>query len=161
MSIYIYENWPDMSAFLNNGVPASPVEFTNYNDYTLGEFHDWWLAYHEIVKQERPDLNVKMIPVGPIISKLLTESELSDISFSELYEDDAPHGKPTIYFLAGLITYMAMYGVEAPENFQVPNTVHSISRDNFNTTVSFIWDELNNFNDSNGNSRVFVLDTNN
>ncbi|MFK7814018.1 MAG: hypothetical protein AB8B59_16090 [Maribacter sp.] len=154
-SMYIYENWPDMAGFLSNGVPASSNEFENYNNYTLGEFHDWWIAYHESVIQERPSLDVKMIPVGPIISRLLTETDLANIQFSELYEDDAPHGRPTIYFLASLITYMAMYGVEAPADFQVPDTVNELVRTNYETTVDFIWNELNEFNDSEGNSLVF------
>ena len=154
-AIYIYENWPDMAGFLSNGVPASTMEFANYNDYTLGEFHAWWLVYHEAVMQQRPDLDVKMVPVGPIISKLLTETDLANIPFSDLYEDDAPHGRPTIYFLASLITYMAMYGMEAPADFEVPNTVHELVRTNYDTTIFFIWDELNAFNDGAGNSLVF------
>ncbi len=154
-SIYIYENWPDMAGFLSNGVPASNIEFSNYNTYTLGEFHQWWLNYHEEVRTQRPDLNVKMIPVGPIISKLLTETNLSGIPFSELYEDDAPHGRPTIYFLASLVTYMAMYGEEAPLNFEVPGTVHTLVQANYGATVDFIWNELNAFNDIQGNSLVF------
>lgn len=155
VSYYIYENWPDMAGFLNNGVPASVTEFENYNDYTLSEFHNWWLAYHETVLQQRPDLNVKMIPVGPIISMLLTETDLANIPFSELYEDDAPHGRPTIYFLAGLITYMAMYGVEAPADYEVPNTVHELVHTNYEITVDFIWQELESFKDVEGNSLVF------
>lgn len=154
-SIYIYENWPDMAGFLNNGVPASETEFTNYNDYTLGDFHEWWLAYHETVKQERPNLNVNMIPVGPIISKLLTETNLSEIPFSELYEDDAPHGRPTVYFLASLVTYMAMYGEKTPTSYEVPDTVHTVARTNYDATVDFIWNELQDFTDADGNSLVF------
>ncbi|TMM57188.1 T9SS C-terminal target domain-containing protein [Maribacter algarum] len=154
-AIYIYENWPDMAGFLSNGVPATTSEFENYNQYTQGEFHDWWIAYHEAVIQERPDLNVKMIPVGPIIAKLMNETDLSNIPFSELYEDDAPHGRPTIYFLASMITYMGMYGVETPSDFQVPETVHAIARDNYEMIVDFIWNELENFNDNQGNSLVF------
>jgi len=154
-AIYIYENWPDMAGFLNNGVPATTNEFQAYNEFTLGDFHDWWLAYHETIRAQRPELNVKMIPVGPIISKLLTETDLSNIPFSELYEDDAPHGRPTIYFLAGLVTYMAMYGVKTPANFQVPDTVNELVRMNYTSTVDFIWNELEDFNDGNGNNLVF------
>jgi len=155
MAIYIYENWPDMAGFLNNGIPATTAEFENFNEYTLGEFHDWWLTYHETVIEERPGLNVKMIPVGPIISKLLTETDLANIPFFDLYEDDAPHGRPTIYFLASLITYMAMFGVEAPNNYVVPNTVHSFVANNYESTIDFIWKELQDFNNDEGNSLVF------
>ncbi|MFK7936086.1 MAG: T9SS type A sorting domain-containing protein, partial [Saprospiraceae bacterium] len=152
---YIYENWPDMAAFLNNGFPASTAEFANYNNFTLGEFHDWWIEYHDALLQSRANLEVKMIPVGPILSKIHTDLLAGQIPVSELYEDDAPHGRATTYFLASLITYMAVYEKQAPTNFTVPNIVHQTVRDNYANLVTFIWNELNAFNTTNGDSRVF------
>ncbi len=152
--IVIYENWPDMSGYVSS-FPASAQEFSNYNRAVNGDFHDWWIDYHDRVRSARPNANVKMVPVGPIISKLLTDTNLSQIPFTDLYEDDAPHGRPTIYFLASLVTYMATYGVQPPADFQIPNTVNSLVQSNYSATVNFIWDELHSFEDSQGNSRVF------
>ncbi|WP_160114331.1 MULTISPECIES: T9SS C-terminal target domain-containing protein [Aquimarina] len=152
ITIYIYENWPDMAGFVNS-FPPSQEEFANYNANTVGDFHNWWLDYHNALLVDRP--NVKMIPVGPIISKLLTDTALEQIPILDLYEDAAPHGRPTIYFLASLITYSAMYGIPPPSDFEIPTTVHSTVRDNYQETVNFIWNELQNFNDENGNSRVW------
>jgi len=69
---YIYENWPDMGGFLANGFPPSPTELDNYHQETLGNFHNWWITYHDALLASRPDLNVRMIPVGPILTNLLT-----------------------------------------------------------------------------------------
>ncbi|TPN86896.1 T9SS C-terminal target domain-containing protein [Aquimarina algicola] len=152
ITVYIYENWPDMAGFMNS-FPPTEEAFAAYNTNILGDFHNWWLDYHDAIRIDQP--NVKMIPVGPIISKLLTDTALEQIPILDLYEDDAPHGRPTIYFLAGLITYSAMYGTQPPSDFEIPETVHSIVRDNYQETLDFIWNELQNFNDESGNSRVW------
>ncbi len=154
---YIYENWPDMAGFIaGQSFPPSLTEFQNYNDYTLGGFHDWWIDYQDFIHAARPSENIKMIPVGPILSKLLTNTALNQIPILDLYEDNAPHGRPTLYFLAGLITYMAVYEEKAVSTFTIPNTINPLVQSNLQSTIDFIWNELLAFNYSNGNSRVFA-----
>jgi len=157
MRIYIYENWPDMAPFLTNQIfpPSSPSEFANYNNYIAGDFHTWWLDYQDMALVARPDIYPRMIPVGPIIAELLTETPLSALTATDLYVDDAPHGTPTVYFLAGLITYMGMYAEAAPDSYVIPEVVHPLVATHYETTVDYIWNYLLNFNDENGNSRVF------
>ena len=156
---YIYENWPDMAGFLGNGFPPSQSEFAQYDTYTQGEFHDWWIQYQDFLLASRPDINIRMIPVGPILGKVLIQQFGNQIPFSELYEDDAPHGRPTLYFIASLVTYMGIYNEKAPVSFNVPNIIHATIRDNYLSIVDFIWNELQNFNDNSGKSRVFYKTT--
>ncbi|MFY0627719.1 MAG: hypothetical protein JXR07_15585 [Reichenbachiella sp.] len=153
-AIYIYENWPDMASYATE-YPATRSEFDTYNDYTLGEFHSWWLEYQDTLIEARPDADIRMIPVGPILADLFTETNLNQIAVEDLYEDNDPHGRPTVYFLASLVTYMATFGVEAPVDFEIPDTVSSIVKDNYEDVVTFIWEELQAFNDGQNNSRVF------
>ncbi len=145
IEIYVYENWPDMAGFLSGEWPPSAAAFANYNAYTTGEFHDWWVDYHSELTTARPDETIIMIPVGPILAKLLTETELSQIPLLELYEDDAPHGEPTLYFLASLITYMSIYGEQPPADFPIPATVNQTVADNFEAVVDLIWADLETF----------------
>jgi len=155
IKIYIYENWPDMAGYLGNGFPPTAQEFEDYNDYTQNGFHDWWLEYHDSLLVAQSDNNIRMIPVGNVLSKLFTETVLDQLPITEIYEDDAPHGRATLYFLAGLITYMAIYETEAPADYSVPSIIHPIVQNNYTTVVSFIWSELQNFTDANGDNRVF------
>jgi len=154
-NIYIYENWPDMAPYLGSGFPPNSSEFATYNDYTLNDFHDWWLEYQDSLLIARPAINVRMIPIGPIIAELVTTGPLNQTPITELYEDDAPHGRATVYFLAGLITYMAIHEEEAPSTYSVPSIIHADVQNNYATIVSEIWTYLQNFNDDNGDSRVF------
>lgn len=152
---YIYENWPDMAGFMGNGFPPTQSEFVQYDNYTQGEFHDWWIDYQDALLVSRPDINIRMIPVGQIIGKVLFEQYSNSIPFAEIYEDDAPHGRPTLYFLASLVTYMGIYQEKAPSSFNVPNIIHQQIRNNYTSIVDFIWYELQSFNDNSGESRVF------
>lgn len=155
---YIYENWPDMAGFLQNGFPPTISEFEDYNQYIAGTFHDWWIAYHDALLASRPDMEVKMIPVGPSIRNLYTNLLDGMVPVAELYEDDAPHGRASTYFLAGLVTYMAVYQEKAPASYNVPEIVHEGIREKYPMIVDFIWNELEAFNDDDGNSRVFFED---
>lgn len=156
IDIYIYENWPDMAPYLSGGTfPPSDTDFENYNAYTLGAFHDWWIDYQDLLLDSRPDINIRMIPVGPIMAQLFGDTILHEIPILDLYEDDAPHGRPTAYFVASLITYMAVNDQKAAVDYSVPSIVNSIVADNYEALVDYIWNELNVFNDEDGESRVF------
>ena len=155
LSFYIYENWPDMAPYLTNGFPPSQSEWEAYNSYLQGDFHNWFLDYYEAVSEQFPGICLRMIPVGPIIGKLLQQAPFNQIPITDLYEDDAPHGRPTIYFLAALTTYMSMYEEKAPANFQVAPIINSIIQENYSTVVDFIWTELNNYETASGTDLVF------
>lgn len=159
MRIFLYENWPDMAGYLGDGsFPPTDSEFQAYNDYLSGAFHDWWIDYHDALIASRPDQDIRMIPVGPILAELFSETLLTQIPVTTLYEDDAPHGRPTVYFLAGLVTYMALYEERAPLDYVVPSIVDSEVADNYTEVVNFMWDALQDFTTADGQSRVFSED---
>ena len=88
----------------------------------------------------------------------------NEIPFDELYEDSAPHGRANIYFLAGMISYMAMYEENIPDTYSPSEIIHSSIRNDLELISDFVWEELNNFNFPNGESRVFystISSTNN
>ncbi len=154
INLYIYEGWPDMAPFINS-FPPDFDELAEYHAYTIGDFHDWFIILHDELLERRPELNIKMIPVGPVLQRILTETPLSEVEILEIYEDDAPHGRATLYFLASMITYHAMYRTAAPEAFQIPEIVHVAVVENYSTIRQIIEEELEQFNDGAGNSRVW------
>lgn len=150
---YIYEGWADMGSY---GEFPNSVDFSRYNqDATSGFYANWFLNYHDALLAARPESSIKMIPVSRVLSHLFQESALNSLTVAELYEDNAPHGEATIYFLASLVTYMSLYKQTAPESFNVPTTVHTAVRENYEEVINFIWEDLQNFNHEDGTSRVF------
>lgn len=158
LDFFIYENWPDMGPYLSSGFPPSETEWNAYLDYMNGDFHNWFLEYFEEIKSSFPNSCVRMIPVGPIINNLMKSDPYAQIPITELYEDDAPHGRATIYFLASIATYMAMYEEKPSLDFEVDQIINPIIRDNYIDVVNRIWNELIDFKDTDGNSLVFCSD---
>lgn len=142
MDIYLYENWPDMAPYLGSGIPPSVTEWQAYNDYLLGDFHAWYIEYRNAVQAAFPDDCVKMIPVGPAIADVLLSPPFTSIPFDALYEDDAPHGRPTLYFLAAIATYMAYYEERPPLDYIPEQIIHSTVRDNYTLAIDIIWQRL-------------------
>jgi len=168
IQMYIYEHWPDMAQYISGDFPPTTSEWDSYNAYLNGGFHEWFLEYNDSLKLAFPDECINMIPVGPAISTLLYTAPYNVIPIDSLYEDDAPHGRPTIYFLAALTTYMAMHyflaalttymamhEVKAPTDYTVPQIIHSTIRENYQEVVNILWAELQEFNDPSEESRVF------
>lgn len=152
-TMYLYEGWPDSAGF--GAYPPNPSQVDAYWDYTATDFHSWFLEYQELLLAESPDVQVRMIPVGSIFAELLTTAPLGDIPFDVLFEDDAPHGYPTIYFLASLITYSALYATPPPLDYPVPELIHPAVQAAYPELAIEIWSRLVNFTDDEGNSLVW------
>lgn len=156
MTYFLYQNWPEMDlaqAFPPTIPPQSEID--DYHNQTISSFHEWWINYQDSLLDLRPELNVRLIPIGYLISRILRDEIPGMIAFDELYEDSAPHGRATLYFLAGLINYMAIYEEKAPTSYIVPTIIDPVIRNQYQDIVDFIWDELTRFNLPNGESRVF------
>ena len=155
VTFYIYENWPDMAPYLNGDFPPTQTQFNAYNTFTQGEFHDWWIEYQDFLMQSHAATNVRMIPVGPIMARIHEQLLANQIPLGELYEDDAPHGRSSTYFLASMITYMAIFEKPIRADFNIPATIHPAIGNQFENIITFIFNELLDFNFDNGDSRVF------
>ncbi|WP_299627329.1 T9SS type A sorting domain-containing protein [uncultured Tenacibaculum sp.] len=159
LRFYIYGNWPEMD-LMNSYPPTLPTqneidEFHNITMGTSGSFDSWWTDYQDAIVASRSSYNARLIPVGRIISQILTSVIPNQIPFDELYEDSDPHGRANIYFLAGMITYVALYEKEIPASYMPSSIISPVIRNNLTQIRNFITQELNNFNFSNGDSRVF------
>jgi len=145
--VYIYEHWQEASA----AFPLTDNEWAEYHATTTQGYHQWFLNYQYQLMASRPEIDFRMIPVGPIIADILQNGALqaSGFTFSELYDDGAPHGKPEIYFLAGLITYQAMYGQMASNSYVPPESnISPLIASEFPELNAFIWARLNYYNAS-------------
>jgi len=155
LNFHIYENWPDMAPFLSNDFPPTMSEWVNYNIHLENEFSPWFDEYYELIKNSHPDKCVKMIPVGRLISKALLMPPFNQIDVSDLYEDNAPHGRPSIYFMAAMITYMATNQEMPPNSYQPTGFISPIIAENYEILNQFLWNELAAFNEPDGTSKVF------
>jgi hypothetical protein len=111
----------------------------------------------DLMIESRPGANIKLIPAGSIISKVLTGIPgLSSLTTDQLYDDKAPHGKASMYFLASLVFYMALYEERPPASYDVPDTIPVQIRKEYAVIVDFMWNELAGFKFPDGTSRVWI-----
>ncbi|MCF3595879.1 calcium-binding protein [Rhodobacteraceae bacterium LMO-12] len=135
--IYLYEGWAEMSA----GFPPSARQFRRYNAFNRGEYHDWYVAFTGAAQQARPEAQIRLIPVASILSELFSDGPLAGIDPEALYVDADPHGTPTLYLLAGMVTYSVLYGEPAP-TFDLPDNIAPELRQSYPQVARTIYEKL-------------------
>ena len=138
--LFVYEGWADMGPYAPNGAPTAPA-LAAYHRYNQGDYHAWYETLVDVTNAET-GAEVALIPVASILSDLLEGPFLAQIPFDDLYVDSAPHGTETIYFLASMITYAAIYGELPPPDFMISRQVHPIVHNHFADISADISDAL-------------------
>ncbi|MBR9650567.1 calcium-binding protein [Thalassovita aquimarina] len=127
---FIYEGWTEMAGKVRS-FPPDDAGFRTYLEANKGSHHGWHEAYADAVRDARPDLDLTLIPVASTLPDLLNDTALSGLTARDLFTDDAPHGTPTLYFLAALITYGPLFGDSLPDAMELPASIHRLVRQNF------------------------------
>lgn len=125
---YLYEGWPEMDGLIAGN--ASRRKFSKYYKSIKSDYHDWYADWAALLHNARPTYDITLIPVASLLADLLRDGPLGDIPPDALFLDDAPHGTATLYFLAGAITYSALYDAPLPPDLTLPDTLHPLVRNN-------------------------------
>jgi len=134
--VMIYEGWPDMAGFARN-FPPSKRGLRRWHAHATGAYRDWYDGYVAALRAARPGVDVALLPVSSALSALQT-GLLPDMPVEALFTDNAPHGTDTLYFLAALVTYGAFYEAPPPRDFDLPDTLHPLVRENYPQIVDEI-----------------------
>jgi hypothetical protein len=138
---FIYEGWATMEPF-SKSFPPSAQAMQAFHAHNRGKYHDWYARYVRLLNQSRPGLDVRLIPVASVLSKLLSETPLEGLEPADLYTDIAPHGTATTYFLAAVIVYSMLYDAKAPADFAVPASVHPLVREHYPEIIEIVCAEV-------------------
>ncbi|WP_420569056.1 calcium-binding protein [Thalassovita sp.] len=128
--LFIYEGWADMDGVVRK-FPPSARQLRKYHRFNGDDYHDWYLDYLQMLQAAYPDAPPKLIPVASVLSQVFAMDELEGLKATDLYTDDAPHGTPTMYFLAAMVTYAALYDVAPPAVMVLPASIHPLIRANY------------------------------
>ncbi|MDU8910806.1 calcium-binding protein [Aestuariicoccus sp. MJ-SS9] len=120
---HIYEGWSDMGG-VAGAFPPDAEGLARYHAFNGSGYHIWYNAYVQTLRQERPDLDIRLIPVASVLSRVLAAQPLDGLPATAFYTDDAPHGTPTLYFLAAMVSHTALYGAPPPAGFTPPGDIH-------------------------------------
>ncbi len=139
--ILLYQGWALMDRFAAD-VPADGAALAEYYAYNAGLYDDWYRNWLAALRKARPEADLTLIPVARIMARLFTEGPLATVSPPALYSDTAPHGTPTLYLLAAMISYPALFDAPLPERFRPPDAIHPALRDNYARVAAAIWEEM-------------------
>ncbi|MCB1334330.1 MAG: calcium-binding protein [Roseivivax sp.] len=136
--VYIYEGWADMGGVAAD-FPPSMDDLARYHALNMGGYHDWYVTLRDALAARVPEADIRLVPVASILAELLTSEPLSSIPVEGLYSDNAPHGRPTLYLLAAMITYSALFETAPPAGLELPDTIEPALADNFADIAARIW----------------------
>ncbi|WP_370047074.1 MULTISPECIES: calcium-binding protein [Salipiger] len=140
--VYLYEGWSEMNS-VSRSYPPSTRAARRYHAMNQGDYHDWYETLLADLRSERPEADIRLIPVARILSVLLGEDgPLEDVPAEALYVDLDPHGTPSLYFLAAMITYAATFQAPPPADFTPPETLHPEIVANYPALAALVWDEV-------------------
>ena len=142
---YIFEGWTDMATFSEN-FPPNPRAYKKFLNHNIGPVRVWFVTYTEMIKAKRQDIDVKLLPVGSTLSKMLQQPSLSKLKPQVMFSDNAPHGTANTYFLAALVTYAAIYGEPAPSNFTPPGSLSREIVENYKNLAGLACKEVARLN---------------
>ena len=128
--LFIYEGWADMAGVVR-GFPPSQRQLAKYHRFNGDDYHDWYVDYAKALGAAYPDSPPKLIPIASVLSEVFADPALKDLEATDLYSDDAPHGTPSMYFLAALVTYAVLYDVAPPASLVLPSSIHPLIRANY------------------------------
>jgi hypothetical protein len=135
ITFFVYEGWAELAPFSSH-FPPNKASFVKFQKYNQDAYHDWYMSFVKgLTTNSR---KVRLIPVASVIGRLITDTELRDLKAADLYSDADPHGTPTTYLLAGMITYAALYNEAPPASFKPPNSIHPLVSQHYATIVRTI-----------------------
>jgi len=123
--LLIYEGWAEMAG-VTRQFPPRKSGLIDYHRFNIGDYHDWYMTLAQELSEARPDADIRLIPVASTLSQLLMEEPLNAISAEDLYVDNAPHGTSTLYYLAAMTVFPALYAEAAPQLQGLEGTVHPL-----------------------------------
>jgi hypothetical protein len=139
--LMIYEGWADMATVTN--YPPNTRGMRKYQRLNAGSYHDWFTDFVSQLEQAGDGRRVELIPVASILAQLIGKGGLlENMPAQALYEDDAPHGTPELYLLAGMITYAALFDAPPPASYQPPATMHPDLVTNYPQIAETIWQSM-------------------
>ncbi len=161
----VYAGWPALNKYGGSNDDPSTLtsaEIAAWHNYGLGDYQTWMELLVSQLQTERPSLDIRLHNISKAVLMCLKNTVVKDIPNIDLFEDLAPHGRSTWYFLAAIAEYIEVFGEKPPANFEFKSewVVDSVVTSNYQTIVDYIWIVLkgtSNVTDYSQNKEVFTL----
>ena len=144
----VYAGWPALNSY--GGTNDDPSTLTTaaiakWQTYGLGDYQDWMELLVTQLQSARPNLDIRLHNINKAVLMCYQNTFVKDILPEKLFEDLAPHGRSTWYFLAAIAEYMEVFGEKPPASFQFQKdwAVDTTVTTNYQLVVDYIWSVIN------------------
>ncbi|MFT5724136.1 MAG: hypothetical protein ACI9JN_001253 [Bacteroidia bacterium] len=143
----VYAGWPALNRYGGtNDDPGTltPSGIANWHSYGLGDYQDWMELLVSQLQDARPALDIRLNNISKAVLMCHQNTVVKDMEATALFEDLAPHGRATWYFLAAVAEYIEVFGEKPPANFEFKSEwfVDSTVTSNYQPIVDYIWSVL-------------------
>jgi hypothetical protein len=143
----VYAGWPQLNGYGGTGDDPTTVNSTGYANWIafgLGTYQTWMELLVSRLQAARPALDIRLHNVSKAVLLTYRDTVVSGIPVTSLFEDLAPHGRSTWYFLAAVAEYIELYNEKPPAGFTFDGAwgVHSTVTSNYQALVDHIWGVL-------------------
>jgi hypothetical protein len=138
----VYAGWPQLNGYGAGSVGAlSAPQIANWIGFGLGAYQTWMELLVSRLRAARPGLDIRLHNVSRSVLIAYRDSVVRTIPATTLFEDLAPHGRSSWYFLAAVADYIALYGEKPPANFNFNAAwgVSPVITANYQAIVDVIW----------------------
>lgn len=139
----VHAGWKLLSGYGATSVAAlTPPMISNWIKDSLGQYDAWQNLIVAQLRAARPKLDIRIHNVNRALMLTYRDTVVNTLPPSALFEDLAPHGYPTLYFLAAVAEYIELFNEKPPEKFVFNATwgVNPIVMSNYQKVVDFMWD---------------------
>ncbi len=140
----VYAGWPALNRYGGTNDDPSTLTATaiaNWHTYGLGDYQDWMELLVTQLQAARPNLDIRLHNISKAVLMCHQNTAVKNIRPELLFEDLAPHGRSTWYFMAAVAEYIEVFGEKPPTNFEFKAEwgVDSTVTSNYQTIVDYIW----------------------
>jgi hypothetical protein len=143
---YVYAGSPNLGAHGGSGddpATLTPTQYANWVAYGLGAYNDWMELLVSQLQAARPSQTFRLHNVNRATLLAFQNTVVGTIDPTVLFEDLAPHGRPTWYCLKAVAEYIELFDEKPPAiTFDPGWGVSPILTANFGAVVDYIWGVL-------------------
>ena len=140
----VHGGWPLLSGNFGTVSSQSPAQRAAYIAHALGPYQAWLDSLTSLLQAARPSLTIRQFGINRASMLALRDTVLGTLTTAELFEDHAPHGRSTMYFVNAIANYIELFNEKPPANFAFNPAwnVHPTVTGNYQAIVDYIWSVL-------------------
>jgi hypothetical protein len=140
----VHGGWPLLSGNFGSVASQTTEQRAAYIAHALGTYQAWLDSLTSLLQAARPSLNIVQFGINRASMLAWRDTVVSTIPIADLFEDNAPHGRSTMYFINAVANYIELFNEKPPAGFTFDGAwgVHSALTSNYQAIVDYIWGVL-------------------